>query len=106
MQKSTPTVFFTSDTHFSDARIRRIERRPSSSLLEHDMTLMTLWQITVEGRMGPPCWPPESAATRSAPPTHGIVPARALFDDRRRQSTAIPRLATIAHVQVERPAGV
>ncbi|MCA0014343.1 metallophosphoesterase family protein [Mesorhizobium sp. B292B1B] len=40
-------IFFTSDTHFNDPRILRIDRRPFSSLATHDAALMSLWNETV-----------------------------------------------------------
>ena len=41
------TVFFTSDTHFGDPRVLRIERRPFASVAEHDEALIALWNQTV-----------------------------------------------------------
>jgi calcineurin-like phosphoesterase family protein len=40
-------MFFTSDTHFNDPRILRLDRRPFASLLEHDQALVALWNETV-----------------------------------------------------------
>lgn len=40
-------LFFTSDTHFNDARILRIDRRPFASLAEHDEALISFWNETV-----------------------------------------------------------
>jgi calcineurin-like phosphoesterase family protein len=40
-------VFFTSDTHFNDPRILRIDRRPFGSLTEHDEALITRWNETI-----------------------------------------------------------
>ncbi|TIN90982.1 MAG: metallophosphoesterase [Mesorhizobium sp.] len=40
-------VFFTSDTHFNDPRILRIDRRPFGSLAEHDEALIARWNETV-----------------------------------------------------------
>ena len=39
--------FFTSDTHFNDSRILRIDRRPFASLNEHDEALIAFWNETV-----------------------------------------------------------
>jgi calcineurin-like phosphoesterase family protein len=41
------TVFFTSDTHFGDPRILRIDRRPFSSLAAHDAALIDRWNEVV-----------------------------------------------------------
>ena len=41
------TVFFTSDTHFSDPRILRIDRRPFASLDDHDAALIANWNAVV-----------------------------------------------------------
>jgi calcineurin-like phosphoesterase family protein len=40
-------LFFTSDTHFNDPRILRIDRRPFASLEEHDEALIGFWNETV-----------------------------------------------------------
>jgi calcineurin-like phosphoesterase family protein len=40
-------VFFTSDTHFGDPRVLRIDRRPFSSLAEHDAALIERWNGVV-----------------------------------------------------------
>jgi calcineurin-like phosphoesterase family protein len=40
--------FFTSDTHFNDPRILRLDRRPFASLAEHDAALAAFWNETVE----------------------------------------------------------
>jgi calcineurin-like phosphoesterase family protein len=40
-------LFFTSDTHFGDPRILRIDRRPFASLAAHDEALVGLWNETV-----------------------------------------------------------
>jgi calcineurin-like phosphoesterase family protein len=40
-------LYFTSDTHFSDPRILRIDRRPFASLQDHDDALVALWNETV-----------------------------------------------------------
>jgi calcineurin-like phosphoesterase family protein len=39
--------FFTSDTHFRDARIMRIDRRPFKSIADHDENLIAFWNETV-----------------------------------------------------------
>ncbi|MER8966670.1 metallophosphoesterase [Mesorhizobium sp. M0145] len=40
-------IYFTADTHFSDPRILRIDRRPFGSLAEHDRSLIAFWNETV-----------------------------------------------------------
>jgi calcineurin-like phosphoesterase family protein len=40
-------LFFTSDTHFHDSRVLRIDRRPFGSLAEHDESLIARWNETV-----------------------------------------------------------
>jgi len=40
-------VFFTSDTHFGEARILRAAKRPFAKIAEHDETLKRLWNETV-----------------------------------------------------------
>lgn len=40
-------VYFTSDTHFGDPRVLRIDRRPFPSLAEHDAALIANWRETV-----------------------------------------------------------
>ena len=40
-------LFFTSDTHFADTRVLRIDRRPFPSLEEHDQALITNWNEIV-----------------------------------------------------------
>lgn len=40
-------IFFTSDTHFSDPRVLRIDRRPFGSLTEHDAALVDNWNAVV-----------------------------------------------------------
>jgi calcineurin-like phosphoesterase family protein len=37
------TVFFTSDTHFGDSRVLRIDQRPFASIAEHDASLIVRW---------------------------------------------------------------
>ncbi|MCB8823083.1 metallophosphoesterase family protein [Microvirga rosea] len=41
------TIFFTSDTHFGDPRVLRIDKRPFSSIPEHDEALIARWNDTV-----------------------------------------------------------
>lgn len=36
-------IYFTSDTHFGDARVLRIDRRPFASMVEHDAALISYW---------------------------------------------------------------
>ena len=40
-------IFFTSDTHFDDARRIRVERRPFATIEEHDAALIARWNETV-----------------------------------------------------------
>jgi calcineurin-like phosphoesterase family protein len=40
-------ILFTSDTHFGDPRVLRIDRRPFQSLQEHDAALIALWNEAV-----------------------------------------------------------
>ena len=41
------TIFFTSDTHFGDPRILRIDRRPFADLPSHDAALVEAWNAVV-----------------------------------------------------------
>lgn len=41
-------TLFTSDTHFGDARVLRIDRRPYASLAEHDADLIARWNAAVQ----------------------------------------------------------
>jgi calcineurin-like phosphoesterase family protein len=41
------TVYFTSDTHFGDPRVLRIDRRPFPDLAAHDAALVTRWNDVV-----------------------------------------------------------
>ena len=41
------TVFFTSDTHFGDSRVLRIDRRPFPDIPAHDAALIARWNETV-----------------------------------------------------------
>lgn len=41
------TTFFTSDTHFGDPRVLRIDRRPFPGVAAHDEALVGLWNETV-----------------------------------------------------------
>ncbi|TCN33772.1 hypothetical protein EV184_10278 [Sinorhizobium americanum] len=40
-------IYFTSDTHFGEQRVLNIDRRPFSSLAEHDAALIANWNDTV-----------------------------------------------------------
>ncbi len=40
-------LFFTSDTHFADPRVLRIDRRPFASMAEHDAALIANWNSVV-----------------------------------------------------------
>lgn len=40
-------IYFTSDTHFGDARVLRVDRRPFRSVAEHDETLVRTWNEIV-----------------------------------------------------------
>lgn len=40
-------IFFTADTHFNDARVLRIDRRPFADLPTHDEALVAAWNGTV-----------------------------------------------------------
>lgn len=40
-------IFFTSDTHFGDPRVLRIDRRPFGTIAEHDEALIANWNETV-----------------------------------------------------------
>ncbi|WP_209602246.1 metallophosphoesterase family protein [Sinorhizobium kostiense] len=40
-------IYFTSDTHFGDARVLRIDRRPFSNMVEHDAALIANWNSAV-----------------------------------------------------------
>jgi calcineurin-like phosphoesterase family protein len=40
-------IFFTSDSHFGDPRVLRIDRRPFASIPEHDAALVAAWAQTV-----------------------------------------------------------
>jgi calcineurin-like phosphoesterase family protein len=41
------TVLFTSDTHFGDPRVLRIDKRPFGSIPEHDEALIARWNEAV-----------------------------------------------------------
>lgn len=41
------TIFFTSDTHFGDARRIRVDKRPFKSIGEHDAALIARWNAVV-----------------------------------------------------------
>jgi calcineurin-like phosphoesterase family protein len=40
-------IYFTSDTHFGDPRVLRIDRRPFAGMAEHDAALIANWNTTV-----------------------------------------------------------
>ena len=40
-------IYFTSDTHFGDPRVLRIDRRPFSTMAEHDAALIANWNTVV-----------------------------------------------------------
>jgi calcineurin-like phosphoesterase family protein len=40
-------MYFTSDTHFSDARVLRIDRRPFANMADHDAALIANWNDVV-----------------------------------------------------------
>ena len=40
-------IYFTSDTHFADPRILRIDRRPFPDMAEHDVALIRNWNAIV-----------------------------------------------------------
>ncbi|WP_309083449.1 metallophosphoesterase family protein [Chelativorans sp.] len=40
-------IYFTSDTHFADPRVLRIDRRPFGSMAEHDAALVRYWNEVV-----------------------------------------------------------
>lgn len=40
-------IFFTSDTHFGDQRVLRIDKRPFGTIAEHDTALIANWNETV-----------------------------------------------------------
>lgn len=42
------TIYFTSDTHFADARVLRIDRRPFANMAEHDEALIATWNTVVK----------------------------------------------------------
>jgi calcineurin-like phosphoesterase family protein len=42
------TTYFTSDTHFGDPRVLRIDRRPFPDLATHDAALVENWNAVVE----------------------------------------------------------
>jgi calcineurin-like phosphoesterase family protein len=41
------TIYFTSDTHFGDPRVLRIDKRPFKSIQDHDEALIARWNETV-----------------------------------------------------------
>ncbi|MCJ8518488.1 calcineurin-like phosphoesterase family protein [Pseudorhizobium tarimense] len=40
-------IYFTSDTHFGDSRVLRIDRRPFSNIFEHDEAMIETWNEIV-----------------------------------------------------------
>lgn len=40
-------IFFTSDTHFGDTRVLRIDRRPFAAIAAHDEAVIALWNERV-----------------------------------------------------------
>lgn len=40
-------IYFTSDTHFGDPRVLRIDRRPFRNMLDHDAALISNWNSRV-----------------------------------------------------------
>lgn len=40
-------IYFTSDTHFGDHRVLRIDRRPFGDMTDHDVTLIRYWNEVV-----------------------------------------------------------
>ncbi len=40
-------VFFTSDTHFGDARVFRLAKRPITTIVAHDEALIARWRAVV-----------------------------------------------------------
>jgi calcineurin-like phosphoesterase family protein len=40
-------IYFTSDTHFGDSRVLRIDRRPFANMAEHDAALIANWNSRV-----------------------------------------------------------
>jgi calcineurin-like phosphoesterase family protein len=40
-------IYFTSDTHFADPRVLRIDRRPFATMPEHDAALVENWNAVV-----------------------------------------------------------
>ena len=41
-------IFFTSDTHFADPRVLRIDQRPFANMAEHDAALIQTWNDVVD----------------------------------------------------------
>jgi calcineurin-like phosphoesterase family protein len=41
-------IFFTSDTHFRDARVMRLDQRPFASITDHDASLIAFWNENVQ----------------------------------------------------------
>jgi calcineurin-like phosphoesterase family protein len=47
LYRDSMAVFFTSDTHFGDARRIRIDQRPFADIAEHDASLIARWNAVV-----------------------------------------------------------
>src|SRR3954447_10823384 len=50
MQRTRPApvaILFTSDTHFGDPRVLRIDKRPFATIPEHDAALIERWNAQV-----------------------------------------------------------
>jgi calcineurin-like phosphoesterase family protein len=45
--KACMTIYFTSDTHFGDPRVLRIDRRPFANMSEHDDALIAAWNAMI-----------------------------------------------------------
>ncbi|MCZ4344605.1 metallophosphoesterase family protein [Devosia neptuniae] len=41
-------LYFTSDTHFADPRVLRLDRRPFANMAEHDAALIASWNSVVQ----------------------------------------------------------
>lgn len=42
-----PQLYFTADTHFADPRVLRIDKRPFSTMAEHDAALIARWNAVI-----------------------------------------------------------
>jgi calcineurin-like phosphoesterase family protein len=43
-------IYFTSDTHFGDSRVLRIDRRPFATMIEHDQALIETWNAIISAQ--------------------------------------------------------